>query len=117
MTKTQKVELVRQYLDGITVDELAEKFGVKPAVVVYNLTNIYQRRRGGRKINAENCVHPGLANWLNNNGYPGSWLAERIGVSRQQMSYYLHGETRVTKRRRAQISRLLGVEESVLFAD
>lgn len=103
MTKAQKIDLVTRYLNGETLEELAERFGATPEAIRYNLRNIYQPRHSGRHIDIETCVHPKLARWLNDNGYSGAWLAERIGVTKTSMHYYLHGVIKIPNRRKLDI--------------
>ena len=111
------VELVRRHLNGETVPELAKAFETTENAIRYNLTHIFKKRRSGRRIEPDTCVYPNLAKWLMDNDYSGAWLADRIGVSKQQMSYYLHGYTNCPVRRQEQISAVIGIDRSWLFAD
>mgnify|MGYP003299319424 CR=1 FL=1 len=115
MTKTQKIDLVTRYINGETPEELAERFGTTVQAILYNLRNIYQPRHSGRRINPETCVHPKLANWLNANGYSGAWLAERIGVTKASMHYYLHGVVKIPRRRQLDICAVTKLLPEQLF--
>ncbi len=115
MTKAQKLDLVTRYINGETPEELAERFELSVQAILYNLRNIYQPRHSGRHINPDDCVHPKLARWLNDNGYSGAWLAERIGVTKTTMHYYLHGVVNIPKRRRLDICAVIKLLPEQLF--
>lgn len=117
MTKEQKIDLVTRYINGENINELAAAFSINPGAVRYTLTHIYQPRRKGRLIDVENSALPNLARWLNDNGYSEVWLAKRLGISKQQVSHYFTGTSRVMPWQKAQICEVTGLTMAEAFGE
>lgn len=103
MTESKKIELVVDYMKGALLEEVAEKYGISVAAARYTLQHVYKRRRSGRRINVDDCVYPKLARWLNESGLSAAWLADRLGVTKQAMHHYLHGEIKIPEHRKKEI--------------
>lgn len=79
MTIDQKVEAYRMRLDGHTLEEVADHFGVtkqRIQQIIPPVKNSCHRKRAYKA-----CVYPAISRWLYENRYSYTSFAKLIGVS------------------------------------
>lgn len=101
MTNEQKVEVYRMRLNGATLQECADKFGVTREYI----RQITPAVRGNRRC-FKVCIYPGVAKWLEDNDWTFSQLADKSGVSVAALETFLTGRGGTSKRT---IDRLLEI--------
>lgn len=84
MTREQKVEAYSMLLDGHTMQEVGEKFGVSRQRIQMLFPAV--GRCGGR-----NYVYPNITKWMIENRMSGAELAKLVGVSASQVSSWFRG--------------------------
>lgn len=115
MTIDRKVEIVSRHIRGESPEQLAKAFELTPEYIRDMLRHVYNGRVRGRKLKPERCEYPVLAGWICDNGLCGAWLAEKMGISKQQVNNYLHGRVNIPPSRRNQIAEITGMSEAELF--
>lgn len=75
MTKEDKVEAFRMRLEGRTLQEIGDRFGVTRAYIHQILTD-----EMGRRAFKISCVYPGLEKWMREHEMPPTRLREEMGM-------------------------------------
>lgn len=119
--KEQILKIVQMRLDGYTMQQIADEYGVTKQCIqqkISSITKNYTPRQGGvRKID-EKIIYPNLAKWIFDNGYSVGSFAKRLGMScSNNLLIKLHGERSINM---AEIRRMLeftGRTFEYLFAE
>lgn len=90
MTNDQKVEAYRMRLEGATLQSIADKFDVSLERVRQIIPPIEGRSWNLYGIQ-DKCVYPGIAQWLLDNHYTYTKLAELAGVPMATVSRWMNG--------------------------
>lgn len=95
MTKEQKVEAYAMRLDGCSLQECADKFGVTREYIRQITPPIgnYAKKRS----KYDKCLYPRIADWLYENRYSYTRFCKLLDVSPTCGRGYLTGEARPTK--------------------
>lgn len=83
MTKEQKIEAYKMLLDGCTMQEVGNKFGVSRQ----RIQQIFPNNRGENY----NYIYPNIAKWMRENHVPASVFAESVGVVPGTFSTWMRG--------------------------
>lgn len=76
LTQADKQEIVKMRVNGFTLQDIANKFGVTRQYVSLFLNGLSRdRKRSCRK-----CIFPGLKAWMNQNNVSVTQLYESVGV-------------------------------------
>ena len=90
MTIDQKVEMFRLRLEGNTLQEIVDRFGITRERVRQILLSAESLRI--RTPELYDCVYPNLAKWLRDNRCSYSGFARKVGMSYEQAFYLPEGE-------------------------
>lgn len=90
MTKEDKVEAFRMRLEGCTLQEIGNRYGVTRAYI----HQVLGCGITGRKY-ATACIYPGIARWMSENEMNGCQFNKKLGIfSRSSLLYdRLEGKT------------------------
>lgn len=95
MTIDQKVEMFRLRLEGNTLQEIADRFGITRERVRQILLSA--EPRCSRIPELPNCIYPNLAKWLRDNRCSYSGFARKVGVKPSAIYNGLRGKTGIRK--------------------
>lgn len=95
MTIDQKVEMFRLRLEGNTLQEIADRFGITRERVRQILLSAESLRI--RTPGLPDCIYPNLAKWLNENRYSCSGFAKKVGVCPSTIYKTLRGNDGLRK--------------------
>lgn len=84
MTREQKVEAYSMLLDGCTMQEVGEKFGVSKQYIQTLFPAL--GRCGGRGY-----IYPNISKWMYENRVSGTAFADLLDVSPSVASYWFRG--------------------------
>lgn len=97
MTNEQKVEAYRMRLDGATLQQVADIFGVTKEYI-RQITPAGQRSRyRSADERYAHCVYPAIAQWMHDNRFSYKRLANEIGVAPATLYGGLSGARHVAK--------------------
>lgn len=82
MTKEQKVEMFSMRLDGATLEEIGEKFGISKQRV----SQIFHKEPTNRFI-FKKCVYSGLADYLSSSKLSARQLFEKMQIETSYVSF------------------------------
>ena len=94
MTIDEKVEAFRMRLEGSTLEEIANHFGVSKQYISQELTIERERKRS---ISAK-CIYPNLKNFMRQNRLTGKSFAKKTGICYPTLCRVLSGETDAHKK-------------------
>lgn len=95
MTNQQKVEAYAMRLDGCTLQEVANKFGVTREYIRQITPPV--GNYGKKRSSYDSCVYPNIANWLYDNRYSYTRFAKYITISYRTLYSALTGSTMPSK--------------------
>lgn len=93
MTKEQKIEAYAMRLDGATLQEIADRFGVTKQWI----SKILPKDPAFPGKTAK-CVYPSIKNWLTEHHISYGTFREMIGVSPLTLTRYLSGRSDPSKK-------------------
>ena len=88
MTREQKIDMFTMRIDGFTLQEIADKYGVTRERVRQILARSCTESRFSRK----NYIYPNLADWMSKNGINCTMLGKQLNVSKQSVYNILTGK-------------------------
>ncbi len=115
MTNQDKVAAYAMRLEGASLQECADRFGVTRECI-RQITPPVQARARSRGKCFEDCAFPNLAKWLCENRYSYNSFAKLACISPVSMKKALNGATSVTKRVIDRILEVTGMSYEVAFA-
>ena len=113
MTKEQKIEAYSMRLDGVTVREIAKKYGV-------SYQYIQQLFPGTGKDNGEkykSYIYPNIVKLLHENSMSLTKLAKRCNLSYVGLQYFLSGRNGGSKKTVDKILKATGMTYEEAFAE
>lgn len=87
MTKEQKIEAYTMLLDGRTMQEVGDRFGVTRQ----RIQQLFPHATG-REYKHHKCVYPNLAAWLRDRNMSRKKFSELIGASANAVNEWLRGK-------------------------
>lgn len=119
--KEQILKIVQMRLDGYTLQQVADEYGVTKQCIQQKLSAItknYTSRQGEvRKID-EKIIYPNLAKWIFDNGYSVSSFAKYLEISgANSLLIKLHGERNINMKEIKRILAFTGLPFEYLFAE
>ena len=96
MTNDEKVEAYRMRLEGATLQEVADRFGVTREWI--RALTPAPEKRGKKKRNHKNIIYPNINKFLYENRHSYSSFAKLIGMSGNAVYRALTGATSPTKK-------------------
>lgn len=119
--KEQILKIVQMRLDGYTLQQIADEYGVTKQCIQQKLSSITKNhtiRKGlVRKID-EKIIYPNLAKWIFDNGYSVSSFAWSLGMSSpNNLLIKLHGERSINMAEIRKILEFTGQAFEYLFAE
>ena len=88
MTREQKIEAFTMRLNGYTLEEIGDHFGVTREAI----RGMFFRTTTESGIARKRYVYPNIAKWMIENRINQSFLAKRLGVTRPAVSAWLTGK-------------------------
>lgn len=113
MTKEQKIEAYSMWLDGVTIGEIAKKYGV-------SYQYIQQLFPGTGKDNGEkykSYIYPNIVKFLHENSVSLKELAERCNLSYVGLQAFLNGKRGGSKKTIDKILKATGMTYEEAFAE
>lgn len=96
MTKEQKLEACSMRFDGISIQEIADNFGVTREYIRKITPKI--STKSVRSKNLELYIYPNISRWMQKNRVCASKLSKMIGTSASTVTNMLNGSVSTTKR-------------------
>ena len=91
--KQQLQEIIQMRVDGFTLQEIADKYGVSEQCISHKLLSIAKRDNTRPKWFDERVIYPNIAKYMINNRISRHALAKEIGLSNLQcLTRRLYGE-------------------------
>lgn len=109
MTNDEKIEAYTMLLNGHTMQEISDQFGVSKQRIQQLFPNAEKRYED------DHCIYPNLAMWQRDNHVSIKTLAEHLGASSQQTVRWLRGEYFPTKKIIDKILALTGMTYEEAF--
>ena len=88
MTKEEKIDAFTMRLDGYTLQEIGDKYGLTKERIRQILEKSCKIERNTMK----NYVYPNLEDWMSKNGINCTMLGKQLNVSRQSIYNILTGK-------------------------
>lgn len=95
MTKEDKLEACAMRMDGYTLQEIADKYGVSKEYVRLVTP---RADRAHRKTPVESCIYPGMAKYIHESRKSYAALGHEMGVSGQNFFRWMTGKVDMPKR-------------------
>ena len=92
MTREEKIDAFTMRLDGYTLQEIGDKYGVSRERIRKSLAQVTTESGISRK----NYIYPTIADWMKKNGIKQSDLCKKLGCSQNAVSHYLTGKNSPT---------------------
>ena len=89
MTREEKIEAFTMRLDGYTLKEIGDHFGL----TCERIRSMFAAVTTESGIVRKNYVYPNIARWMVLNGINQTWFARKLGVSSKSISFCLTGRT------------------------
>lgn len=96
MTNEQKLEMYKMRLEGASLQECADVFGVTREYVRQLTPPVETHAK--RRSNYDSCIYPAIAEWLYENRYSYHAFAKLCATSIQPMYRALTGVTPLSKK-------------------
>lgn len=109
LTKEQILDACSMRLDGYTLQEIADKYGVTRQYIA----TLVPRNAKTNTI----CTFPLIKNWMAQNGYNGKKIAEFCGVTPNAVYAWLKGSNSITKANIDKILQLTGMTYEEAFRE
>lgn len=90
MTKEEKLDMFSMRLDGYSLQEIGDKYGVTRERV----RQIFEAASKCSTSSTRRCIYPNIAKWMTDNGYSQKDIAKMAGYSQSHISSILTGRTR-----------------------
>lgn len=87
MTREQKIEAFTMRLDGYTLEEIGNRFGITKEAV----RSMFSRITTESGIVKKQYVYPNIAKWMIENNLNQSYFAKKLGCSQNAVSSWLIG--------------------------
>lgn len=88
MTREEKIDAFTMRLDGYTLEEIGEKYGVTRERIRQIFGNVVNESGISRK----NYIYPNIADWMIENGITQTKLCKKLGITQNAVSQYLTGK-------------------------
>lgn len=95
MTKEQKLEACSMRFDGVSIQEIADHFGVTREYIRQITPTINTLAVRRKKL--DSYIYPNISRWMKENRVCASKLAKTIGISPVTVSNMLSGRVNTTK--------------------
>lgn len=95
MTKEQKLEACSMRFDGVSIQEIADHFGVTREYIGQITPTINTLAVRRKKL--DSYIYPNISRWMKENRVCASKLAKTIGISPVTVSNMLSGRVNTTK--------------------
>lgn len=112
MTKEQKIEAYSMRLDGATLREIADKFGVS----FQYIQHLFPGARKDNKRRSSSIVYPNIIDFINENDISLLEFPEKCGVSYNGMMSFLLGKNNGSKKTIDKILEATGMKYEEAFA-
>lgn len=87
MTREQKIDMFAMRVNGFTLQEIADKYGVTRERV----RQILAKSCSESGISRKNYIYPNIADWMRENKVTQKMLSDKLGCSKATVSSYLIG--------------------------
>lgn len=115
MTNEQKLDALKELLDGATYEDIASKYCVSKSSIYEMFRPILGGRERGKR--SEKVKYKNLRNFIIKNYENNGKFAEKIGVNRSTVQRILNGETNISKRTIDNIIKISGMKYEEIFAE
>lgn len=92
MTREEKIDAFTMRLDGYTLQEIGDKYGVTKE----RIRQMFAQVTTESGISRKNYAYPNIADWMVKNGIKQSDLCKKLGCSQNAVSHYLTGRNSPT---------------------
>ena len=97
MTNEELLDMVKMRLDGCTLDEIGEKYGMTANRVRREIRSIISRdpheRRAGQTRMYDQIIYPNICARMKDRKWSIKTLADKTCISRQSLYHILYGHT------------------------
>jgi transcriptional regulator with XRE-family HTH domain len=114
MTKEQKLKMYEMRLDGYTIQEIADEFGVSRQYVVQIVPFNGRSRKGS---SYDKCIYPNIKNWLIKNRIAYRQFADLCDVNVMTLHNGINGNTTMTKTTIDKILKATGMKYEEAFME
>lgn len=91
MTREQKIDMFVMRIDGYTLEDISQKYGISTERVRQILYHAIKDRQTKRR---SKCVYPAIKKWMQENRITQFDMAVDVGISQANISQILLGKTR-----------------------
>ena len=88
MTREEKIDAFTMRIDGYTLEEIGEKYGVTKE----GIRQIFAKVTTESGISRKNYIYPNIADWMIENNVTQSLFCKELRCSQQTISGYLTGK-------------------------
>lgn len=113
MTKEQKLEACSMRFDGVSLQEIADHFGVSKGRIHQITPRI--STRSVRSYYNETFIYPNISRWMRENRISANNFSKMIGVSQMTVSNNLRGKTPPSKKTIDKILEVTGMTYEEAF--
>ena len=92
MTREEKIDAFTMRIDGYTLEEIGEKYGVTRE----RIRQMFEQVVTESGISRKNYIYPNIADWMIENGITQAKLCKKLGCSQNTVSHYLTGKNSPT---------------------
>ena len=92
MTREEKIDAFTMRLDGYTLQEIGDKYGVSRERIRKMLAQVTTESGISRK----NYIYPNISDWMIDNNVKQSDLSKKLGCAQNTISSYLTGKREPT---------------------
>ena len=93
MTKDEKLQAYKMLLDGCTLQQVGDKFGVSRQ----RIAQLFPVKRLRREMASESCIFPNIAKWMERNDYGYMDIARMCNFPHNTIQYALKHDANITK--------------------
>lgn len=119
--KERLMDMVRMRLDGYTLNEIAEKYGVSKQCVQQHLSALAGNQKPRPRGVDEKIIYPNLAKWITENRIAKYELSHMIGLAKNmntaQINKRLYGESEFSMTEIKKLLEITGKTFEYLFAE
>lgn len=98
MTNEQLLDIVKMRLDGHTLAEIGEKYGMTVSGISRAIKSISSRNPHGHRVGQtrmyDQIIYPNIRARMEERGWSMNTLADKTCIARQSLYHILYGDTR-----------------------